>query len=100
MKRLTIVLIVLGALALVAALASPLASPYPDGLEAALERATDEGAAAELEEGEHLVDSPWPDYDAGGDGSTGSTILAGILGAIATLALGLGLAKLVSLKKA
>jgi len=99
MKRLTIGLIVLGALALVAALASPLASSSPDGLEATLERATDEGAAVEQEGGEHLVDSPWPDYDAGGDGSAGSTILAGALGAAVTLALGLGLAKLLSLKK-
>jgi hypothetical protein len=98
MKKLTIGLIVLGALALVAALVSPLASPSPDGLEAALERAADEGAA--VEEGGHLVDSPWPDYDAGGDGSAGSTILAGILGTVIVLALGLGLAKLLSLKKA
>jgi hypothetical protein len=99
MKRLTIALIILGALALAAALISPLASPYPDGLEAALERAgADETAAAE--EGGHMVDSPWPDYDAGGDGSAGSTILAGILGAAIVLALGLGLAKLLSLKKA
>jgi hypothetical protein len=97
MKKLTIGLIVLGALALAAALVSPLASPSPDGLEAALERAGGEGA---VEEGGPLVDSPWPDYDAGGDGSAGSTILAGILGAVIVLALGLGLAKLVSLKRA
>ncbi len=99
MKRLTIALIILGALALVAALVSPLASPYPDGLEAALERAGGDETAVP-EEGGHLVDSPWPDYDAGGDGSAGSTILAGIIGAAIVLALGLGLAKLLSLKKA
>jgi hypothetical protein len=97
MKRLTVGLIILGALALAAALASPLASPSPDGLEAAVERA---GGDETAPEGGHLVDSPWPDYDAGGDGSAGSTILAGVLGAVIVLALGLGLAKLLSLKKA
>jgi len=97
MKRLTIGLVVLGALALVAALASPLASSSPDGLEAALARA---GGNETAGEGRHLVDSPWPDYDAGGDGSTGSTILSGVLGAAVTLALALGLARLISRKKA
>ncbi|MCX7021103.1 MAG: PDGLE domain-containing protein [bacterium] len=97
MKRLTIGLIVLGALALVAALVSPLASSCPDGLEATVARAGGDETAGE---GGHLVDSPWPDYDAGGDGSAGSTILSGILGAAVTLALGLGLAKLLSRKKA
>jgi len=101
MKRLTIGLIVLGALALVAALASPLASSSPDGLEATLEQATGgaEAGGAEGEEDGPIVDSPWPDYDAGGDGSAGSTILAGIIGTAVVLTLGLGLAKLLSLKK-
>jgi hypothetical protein len=97
MKRITIGLIVLGALAVAAALVSPLASPSPDGLEAALERAAEGGEPGEAE---HLVESPWPDYDAGGDGSPVSTIVAGLIGAAVTLALGLALAKLLSVKGA
>ncbi len=98
MKRLTIGLVILGALALAAALASPLASESPDGLEAALERASGEGDG--VEEDEHIFGSPWPDYDVTGDETAGSTILAGVLGVLATLAVGLVLAKLLSAKKA
>ncbi len=98
MKRLTIGLGILGVLALAAALASPLASGSPDGLEAALERAA--GESGGVEEGEHIVGSPWPGYDVGGNETAGSTILAGVIGALVTLAVGLGLAILLSLKKA
>ncbi|MCK4593641.1 PDGLE domain-containing protein [bacterium] len=98
MKRITIGLVILGVLALAAALASPLASGSPDGLEAALERAAGEGDG--VEEGEQILGSPWPDYDVTGNETAGSTILAGVIGALITLAVGLGLAKLLSLKRA
>ena len=92
MKRTTIGLVILGALTLAAALVSPLASESPDGLEAALERAAE--GSGEPAEVEHLVDSPWPDYGVGGDETTGSTILAGVLGGVITLAVGWIIARL------
>ena len=69
---------------------SLLASGHPDGLEFVGERLGFAGAARDSATGV----SPFADYGTAGLGEAGGTVLAGVLGVLVTLALGLGVAAL------
>jgi len=87
MKKTTIGLIVLGGLALFFAILSPLASGFPDGLEASVEVGAEE--TGEAVEDTAVVDSPWSGYDFTGEGTPFSGILAGVIGILAVLGVSL-----------
>jgi len=71
-----------------AAIVSPLASSEPDGLE----RVAEEQGFADSEKDHALADGPVAGYEVEGVESGGlSTALSGLLGVIATFALGAGL---------
>ncbi len=97
MKKTTIGLLILGGLALIFAILSPLASGFPDGLEASIEVGAEE--SVEVVEDTTVVDSPWPDYDFTGEGTPLSGILAGVVGILAVLGVSLLLLKLLSAGK-
>lgn len=78
-------------IALVVALASPLASSHPDGLERVAE---DKGFTAKAEEAVYEL---LPDYTVPGvDDEAATTILAGVIGVVIVAGVGYGVARLAS----
>ena len=84
---------------LLAVFVSPFASPWPDGLEKVAE---DKGFLERAEEQEPAwKHSPIPDYAVGGiENESLATALAGLIGTVLTFGVGLGLAKVISHRRA